>query len=124
MAADSTPPAGLPVTWLVGLVRRTRFAVRAALSRRDGRATAAVVTPGYFVLYAVGLGHLGSTGGTEWSAAPAVDAVVVADPLATATEQIAPFQYEPVALVAVGPVETFSRPSLLLSASDSRCSSE
>lgn len=106
MAADPASPTEVPGAWLVGVVRRTAFAVRAALSCRDGRVTAAVVTPGYFALYAVGLGHLGLTGGT----ATAVNAVVVTDPLATATERNAPFQYEPVALVAVGPVEYLFAP--------------
>jgi hypothetical protein len=107
-------PFGAPVAWTVGLVRRTGFAVRASLSRRDGRATFAVVWVAYFLAYAVGLNHLGLRGdaanGPADDRAPAVDLVVASDPLGLVTRRIAPFQYEPIALVTIGPVEYLFAP--------------
>lgn len=117
MAETESPdasPFGAPVAWTVGLVRRTGFAVRASLGRRDGRATFAVVWVAYFLAYAVGLNHLGLRGDAATGAAddraPAVDLVVASDPLALATRRIAPLQYEPVALLTVGPVEYLFAP--------------
>lgn len=115
MAAETASPTASPVTWLSGLVRRTAFAVRVSLSRRDGRATLGVVTVAYFVLYGVGLGHLGLVGGAAARSGtggpgPLVDLFVVSDPIATATRRIAPFQYEPVALLTVGPIEYLFAP--------------
>lgn len=117
MAETESPdasPFGAPVAWTVGLVRRTGFAVRASLSRRDGRATFAVVWVAYFLAYAVGLNHLGLRGdaanGPADDRAPAVDLVVASDPLGLVTRRIAPFQYEPIALVTIGPVEYLFAP--------------
>ncbi|OYR53560.1 hypothetical protein [Halorubrum halodurans] len=116
MAAETASPARAAVAWLLGLVRRTAFAVRASLARRDGRATLGIVGVLYFVLYGVGLGHLGRRGGgaarrrVGGESTPLVDLFVVSDPLATATGRVAPFQYEPVALVSVGPVEYLFAP--------------
>ena len=107
-------PFGAPAAWTVGLVRRTGFAVRASLGRRDGRATFAVVWVAYFLAYAVGLDHLGRRGaattGTDGGRSSAVDLVVASDPLALLTRRVAPFQYEPIALVTVGPVEYLFAP--------------
>ena len=107
-------PFGAPAAWTVGLVRRTGFATRASLGRRDGRATFAVVWVAYFLAYAVGLDHLGlrgaATTGTEGGRSSAVDLVVASDPLALATRRVAPFQYEPIALVTVGPIEYLIAP--------------
>ena len=106
-------PFGAPAAWTVGLVRRTGFATRASLGRRDGRATFAVVWVAYFLAYAVGLDHLGLRGAATGPAddrAPAVDLVVASDPLALLTRRVAPFQYEPIALVTVGPVEYLFAP--------------
>ncbi|MFW6447966.1 MAG: hypothetical protein ACOC0X_00330 [Halobacteriota archaeon] len=87
----------------VDLLDRTAFAVRASLARRDGLAIAMVAAATYMAVYLAGLGHLGwGEGG--------VDLVVVADPLARMTESMAPFQYEPVALLALGPVELLVAP--------------
>jgi len=86
-----------------GLVRQTALAVRGALSRRDGRATAAVAGLGYLLLYLVGLGHLGLG---PWG----VGLSVVADPLTRALQLRGPFQWEPVALVVAGPVELLVAP--------------
>ena len=132
MAETESPdasPFGAPVAWTVGLVRRTGFAVRASLGRRDGRAdgcesvpigrrdgraTFAVVWVAYFLAYAVGLNHLGLRGdaanGPADDRAPAVDLVVASDPLGLVTRRIVPFQYEPIALVTIGPVEYLFAP--------------
>lgn len=83
--------------------RNTWRAVRGALGRRDGRMVFVLAVAGYLVAYLVGIGHLDwKTGGTT--------VVVVDDPLARATEQMAPYQYEPVALVAAGPFELLFSP--------------
>ena len=113
MAAETASPGDEPARWLSGLVRRTAFTVRVALSRRDGRVTLGIVGAVYFLLYAVGLGHLGRRGGAaarDGGTEPVVDAFLVSDPLATATHRVAPFQYEPVALVTVGPIEYLFAP--------------
>ncbi len=113
MGAETSTPTGAPVAWSVGLVRRTAFAVRASLARRDGRVTFGTVVVGYVLLYSAGLGHLGrrtavsgGIAGTE----PLIDVFVVSDPLSTAVRRVAPFQYETVALVGVGPVEYLFAP--------------
>ncbi len=95
MAAETAAPAESARAWLVGLVRRTAFAVRAALGRRDGRATAAAVAAAYLVAYHLGLGHLGVRAGAVASA-PRFDLVVVEGP--------------PVALLSAGPVEYLFAP--------------
>lgn len=115
MAAETASPTASPVAWLSGLVRRTAFAVRVSLSRRDGRATLGLVAVVYFVLYSVGLGHLGRAGGAAvrggtGGSAPVLDLFVVSDPLLTATRRVAPFQYEPVALLTIGPIEYLFAP--------------
>ena len=113
MAAETASQADGPAEWMSGLVRRTAFTVRVALSRRDGRVTLGIAGAVYFLLYAVGLGHLGLRGGAATrggGAEPVVDAFLVSDPLATATRRVAPFQYEPVALVTVGPIEYLFAP--------------
>jgi hypothetical protein len=112
MATESVSPSESPAAWASGLVHRTAFAVRAALGRRDGRATFAVVAVAYSLAYAVGLRHLGLRGGGVGGAGSGtgVDVTVVSDPLALLTRRVGPFQYEPVALVAVGPVEYLFAP--------------
>ena len=113
MGAETASPIGAPVTWFTGLVERTLFAVRASLRRRDGRITLSVVGVVYFALYSVGLPHLGvRAGGSAWRTGtePVVDLFVVSDPLSTATREIAPFQYETVALVSIGPIEYLFAP--------------
>lgn len=113
MAAERVSPLESPAAWTAGLLRRTLFAIRASLGRTDGRVTLGVTVVLYFVLYNVGLRHLGrrtggvgGTGGTRET----VDLFVVSDPLATATRQVAPFQYEPVALLTLGPIEYLFAP--------------
>ncbi|OYR76922.1 MULTISPECIES: hypothetical protein [Halorubrum] len=111
MGAETAAPAASPRAWLAGLVRRTVFAVRAALGRRDGRATAGAVTGAYLIAYHLGLGHLGlRAGAVESAGTPRFDLVVAADPVALATRRVAPFQYEPVALLSAGPVEYLFAP--------------
>jgi len=113
MAAETGGSPGSPATRAVGLVRRTGVAVRGALGRRDGRVTAGVVAVAYFLAYGVGVGHLGLRGAARSGATgsgPAVDVAVASDPLALLTRRVAPFQYEPVALVTVGPVEYLFAP--------------
>ena len=87
----------------VGLLARTGFAIRATLSRRDGRLAVAVVAAGYFLAYSAAVGHLGPGRGE-------VGLSVVADPLARATSRMAPYRYEPVATVALGPVDYLFSP--------------
>ncbi|WP_280585312.1 hypothetical protein [Halorubrum sp. Boch-26] len=112
MAAESVSPTEAPAAWVGGLIRRTGFAVRAALGRRDGRTTAGVVAVAYFLAYSAGLRHLGlrdgGRGGTGSGLAP--DVTVASDPLALLTRRVGPFQYEPVALVAAGSVEYLFAP--------------
>ena len=112
MAAESVSPTEAPAAWAAGLVRRTGFAVRAALGRRDGRATAVVVAVAYLLAYAAGLRHLGfrDAGAARTGSAPLVDVTVASDPLSLLTRRVGPFQYEPVALVAAGPVEYLFAP--------------
>ncbi|ELZ45992.1 hypothetical protein C464_11655 [Halorubrum coriense DSM 10284] len=109
MGAETAAAADSPRAWLAGLVRRTLFAVRAALGRRDGRATAAVVAAAYLVAYHLGLGHLGLRAGASAST-PRFDLAVADDPVALATRRVAAFQYEPVALLSAGPVEYLFAP--------------
>ena len=114
MAAETPASVESPTAWVTGLLRRTGFAVRAALGRRDGRTTALAVSGGYLLAYLVGLGHLGLRGGAGASGAAGavrtVDLVVASDPLALVTRRVAPFQYEPVALLSAGPVEYLFAP--------------
>lgn len=110
MAAETAAPTEAPREWLVGLGRRTAFAVRASLGRRDGRATAAVVAVAYLLAYHVGLGHLGVRAGASGGTPPRFDLVVAETPGALALRRVAPFQYEPVALLSVGPVEYLFAP--------------
>lgn len=112
MAAESVSPVESPVSWTAELVRRSAFAVRASLGRRDGQATLAVVAVLYFLAYNVGLQHLGVRGraAAGTGASPFADVAVVSDPIAVLTRQVAPFQYEPIALVTVGPVEYLFAP--------------
>ena len=112
MGAETVSSAAAPVAWIAGLVRRTLFAVRTALGRPDGRFTFGATTVGYWLLYGVGLGHLGlrSGGGAATGTEPLVDVFVVSDPIAAATRRVAPFQYETVALVTVGPLEYLFAP--------------
>lgn len=92
-----------PVGWSIGLLRRTGVAIHGVLGRSDGRAILVVVTVAYFALYAVGLQHLGLG---VWR----VELSIVENPLLRATRQIAPFQYEPIALIAIGPIEYLFAP--------------
>lgn len=113
MGAETASPTAAPITWAAGLVRRTMFAVRTSLGRRDGRLTFGVTTVVYWLLYGVGLQHLGfRSGGTggRTGTEPLVDVFVVSDPIAAATRRVAPFQYETVALVTIGPVEYLFAP--------------
>ncbi|MFP4590318.1 MAG: hypothetical protein ACLFMX_01010 [Halobacteriales archaeon] len=87
----------------ISVVHRSAFAVRASLGRRDAKVIAMTASAAYLAVYLVGLGHLGRGAG-------GVDLVVVADPLARMTERMAPFQYEPVALLALGPVDLLVAP--------------
>jgi len=103
----SAETAGHTNRGVKSLLQRTGVAVRGALSRRDGRVTAVVAAGAYFVVYLVGMGHLG-TG--PWG----FDISVVADPLARMFEPTSPFQWEPIGLVVVGPIELLVSPLNLL----------
>ncbi len=119
MAAETASPLDAPAAWTAGLVRRTLFAIRASVGRTDGRLTLGFTAVAYFLLYGVGLQHLGlRAGGVGGGAAgtgvagtePTVDLFVVSDPLAAATRRVAPFQYETVALLTLGPIEYLFAP--------------
>lgn len=82
-----------------------------ALSRRDGRTVALGVGLAYPVVYLAALGHLslGGTGG--------LDVLVVDSPLTRMLRPRAPFSYEPIARLAVGPLVLLVSPlNLLLAA--------
>lgn len=112
MAAEPASPVASPVAWTAGLIRRTGFAIRASLARRDGRATFTLVGVLYFVAYGVGLDHLGLRGRVADGvrSGPVVNLFVVSDPISVATRRIAPFQYEAIAAATVGPVEYLFSP--------------
>ncbi|MBX0323676.1 hypothetical protein EGH21_11615 [Halomicroarcula sp. F13] len=103
MSADVAAGSQSTVTHVERLVRQTAVAVRGAFSRRDGRVTFAATSVSYLVVYLAGLRHLGLG---PWG----FEVSVVADPLARATRLVSPFQWEPVALVAAGPVELLVSP--------------
>lgn len=85
------------------LVRRTGVAIRGALGRRDGRAIFLLATAAYFLLLEITATNLGAGDGS-------VDVLVVRDPLARMTERTAAFQFEPIALLSLGPVEYLFSP--------------
>ncbi|AHG02947.1 hypothetical protein HALDL1_04525 [Halobacterium sp. DL1] len=100
---SSESALGTVATRGVASGRNTWRAIRGALGRRDGGTLFVLAVVGYLAAYLVGIGHLDwNTGGTAF--------VVVDDPLARATERMAPYQYEPVALVAAGPFELLVSP--------------
>ncbi|MFB6223055.1 MAG: hypothetical protein ABEH86_05205 [Haloarcula sp.] len=89
------------------LFRNTGVAIRGALTRRDGQITLGTTGVAYLLLYLVGLRHLGvGPSGFEVS--------VVSNPFTRALRQVGPFQWEPVALVVVGPVELLISPLNIL----------
>ncbi|RLM33775.1 hypothetical protein [Haloarcula sp. Atlit-120R] len=89
------------------LFRNTVVAVSGALSRRDGQVGLAVSGLTYFLLYLAGLRHLGlGPAGYEVS--------VVSNPFTRTFRQVGPFQWEPIALVVVGPVELLVAPLNML----------
>jgi len=103
MSADLLSGDVDPADRARALLADTLVAVRGALSRRDGQATALATGAAYLVFYLYGLGHLalGPSG---------FDLTVVADPLSRATQLRAPFQWEPVALAVVGPMQLLLSP--------------
>lgn len=92
---------------VLGLLSNTLVAVRGAMSRRDGRAAFALSAAVYVVVYLYGLRHLG-TG--PWG----FELSVVSDPLARMVRPVGTFQWEPVGLLVVGPVELLLSPLNLL----------
>jgi hypothetical protein len=103
MSTDNPTDEVGPAARAEGLLRNTSVAVRGALTRRDGRVALGVTGLFYFVLYLVGLRHLGL-------GRPGFTMSVVSDPLARAFRQVGPFQWEPVALIVAGPVELLVAP--------------
>lgn len=112
MAAENVSPTESPLSWTAELVRRTGFTIRVSIGRLDGRLTLVAVAILYFIAYNAGLRHLGLRGddGATIGSEPTADIVVVSDPLGVLTRQVAPFQYEPVALVTLGPIEYLFAP--------------
>lgn len=90
----------LPGTNLFG---RTLYATRASLRRRDGFLTFVVVTIGYFIGYSAAVGHLGEGRGTYGLS-------VVPEPFSRTTTQTAPYQYEPIATIMLGPIDYLFSP--------------
>jgi len=85
------------------VVGRTALALRAVAGRRDGRAILMGAAAGYLLAYLLAVGHLGTGFGD-------VGVYVVADPLAALFSQRAPFSFEPVARLALGPVTLLLAP--------------
>lgn len=81
-------------------VSRTRFAITGALRRRDGKLILLGSGFGYILLYLWGIGHVMIA---ERPMIAPVDVRVVDDPLAMMTRQMAPYQYEPIALIHLAP---------------------
>ncbi|MDT3435673.1 hypothetical protein [Haloarcula sp. 1CSR25-25] len=107
MSADSAADRAGVTASIERLLRNTAVAIRGALTRRDGRVTLGGSGLAYFLLYLVGLRHLGfGQSGYEVS--------VVSNPLTRAFRQVGPFQWEPIALVVVGPVELLVAPLNML----------
>jgi hypothetical protein len=92
---------------IAGLLSNTGVAVRGAMSRRDGRAAFALSAAVYVVVYLYGLRHLG-TG--PWG----FDLSVVSDPLGRMVRPVGTFQWEPIGLLVVGPIELLLSPLNLL----------
>ena len=88
---------------VLSLLRRTGVAIRGTLGRRDGKAILFGATVGYFALLEYVSTNLGFGGGE-------VDILVVSDPLSKVTDQTAPFQFEPIALLSLGPIEYLFSP--------------
>jgi len=107
MSTDSPTDGAGAAASVQRLFRNTVVAVSGALSRRDGRVSLSVSGLAYFLLYLAGLRHLGfGPSGYEVS--------VVSNPLVRAFRQVGPFQWEPIALVVVGPVELLVAPLNML----------
>jgi len=79
MSADLLSGAADPASRVRTLLTGTLVAVRGALYRSDGRATALVTAAAYLAFYLYGLGHLGL-------GPSGFDLTVVADPLSRATQ--------------------------------------
>jgi hypothetical protein len=92
------------------LVAGAVYATRVVLSRRDGLTLVVGVGAAYLIGYLLAVGQLFLT----VDAAPRVEMTVVSDPLARALEPTGPFAWEPVALVAAGPLELLVSPLNLL----------
>jgi len=98
--ADGSARIGPRVRRLLG---RTRTAVGGTLSRRDGKTIFALATAVYLVVFEYGFRHLLVGDGT-------VDVFIVADPLARMVQPTGPYQWEPIALVSLGPVQYLFSP--------------
>jgi hypothetical protein len=88
---------------VLSLLRRTGVAIRGALGRRDGKAISLGATLGYFALLEYVSTNLGAGTGD-------FDVLVVSRPFEMMTRQTAPFQFEPIALLSLGPIEYLFSP--------------
>lgn len=86
-----------------GTLGGTAIAIRGALSRWDGLLILLGSSVGYLGLYLWAIGHLG-LGDSE------TGIIVVSDPLSMMTQQMGPYQWEPVAFVQLGLVEFLLSP--------------
>lgn len=91
---------------LRGVAGRTRRAVAAALTARDGHAAFWLAGVSYVLIYLVGVGDLGRGSG-DWGV------YLVSEPLARATASTGPFRYEAVATVDLGAVTYLLSPGNL-----------
>jgi hypothetical protein len=103
MSSEVSTEVRTVVDRTLGLLSNTVVAIRGAMSRRDGQGVFLLTATVYMVVYLVGLSHLG-TG--PWG----FDLSVVENPLSRMFRPVGTVQWEPVALLVVGPVELLVAP--------------
>lgn len=104
------------LTGVGGLPGRIWIAIRGSLARRDGRTIFGLGTVLYLLVYLWGIGQL-TVGGRP--PLGTVDVVIADDPLGMMTRQIAPYQWEPIAILhlapyGLGPIDLLIAPMNLL----------
>lgn len=107
MSSDVATEHRTAVDRVLGLLSNTAVAIRGAMARRDGQTAFALSAVVYLLVYLYGLTHLGTgSWGFELS--------VVSDPLGRMFRPVGTFQWEPVGLLVVGPIELLLAPLNLL----------
>ena len=79
------------------------LAIRVTTRRTDGRVAFVAVAVGYFLAYSLAVGQLGPGRGT-------FGVSVVDDPLLRMRSRMAPYRYEPIATISLGPVDYLFSP--------------